>query len=316
VTERLSRREIEARIGAVDRIWGPRATVLTDGPRRGRRQITVTTAAGLDADLDVDQFLDIGRTSWHGIPVSFTPAFTGDGGADWLRRWSGGLLTTCGLHNVGPAQADGAGMHGRAGSIAAAAFAATSGWNDDRYVTTVRGTMREAVPFGDNLTVERTIRVTIGEPLLSITDVIRNEAFRPDTVLLLYHINLGWPLVMPGARIDAPQWTGRVEAPSTGATEQVDRLPAAPDNAGWSTASISSDHLRCRVSWRAEQLPYFTLWRSVAAGSYAVGLEPGTCWPGGAATELAAGRGRTLRPGEEFATERRIQFAGCRECLK
>jgi hypothetical protein len=314
VLETLTRREIEARLGAVDSVWGPRLREITDGPERGQRQIDLTTASGLDVTVLPDQFLDLGRASWLGVPVSFHPAHTGPSDVDWRRRWSGGLLTTCGLDNVGPATPGGAGMHGRASSIAASLVRASAGWDGDRYRVTVAGKMREAVLFGQNITVERTISIEAGESVLTLRDIVRNEAFEPQTVLLLYHINLGWPLVDDGSAIEVDgerQFLGR---PVVGNSEQVERLRPAPENGdGWTHACLAApDGRACRISWRPVQLPFFTIWRSEVAGSYAVGLEPGTCWPGGAPVELADGRGRQLGPGCGFAVDLRIHLIGDR----
>jgi hypothetical protein len=316
------RRWLEARIAAVERLWGPRSWTRDDGISTHRRQIGLRGLGGLSAEIECDQFLDLGEAWWHEMPLSFCPPSTSAQSDDWARRWTGGLLTTCGLSAVGPAPAADGGMHGRATLIPASVTRRGGCWVGDEYELVVTGLMREGAIFQQNITVERTIRARIGRSEIRIQDVVRNEGFAQDTVRLLYHVNLGWPMIEEGALIEASaqatqggseggDWRARVTQPSTRGHEIVDGLLAVADGGGWTRAQVTAPKgPRFSVLWRPEQLGYLTIWRSPLAGSYAVGIEPGTCWPSHVEGPEYGKAGHSLEPGQFFVVDLRLQIDG------
>jgi len=314
-----SRREIEAVIGAVERVWGPRSVRVENGPAAGRRQIDLRRLGGLDITVEPDQFLDLGEAAWLGDTVSFTPPSTSTHAESWGRRWLGGLLTTCGLTAVGQAPPDEGGMHGRAQLVPATVTRVESKWNEDQYQLEIAGKMREGAVFEENLTVDRTIRAVIGESRVQINDLVRNEGFGSVPVKLLYHINLGWPLVDSEAQISAAaipasgfsetsNWVREMASPVPLEPERVDPLVAVSDDDGWSSATLHANGTDVVVRYRTSELPYLTIWRSAAAGSYALGIEPGTCWPSHVEGPDAGKAGRILKPGESFTAKLEIEF--------
>jgi hypothetical protein len=316
------RRFIEARVGAVERSWGPRAVIAQDGPAVGRRQIDLRHLGGLEVTVEVDNFLDLGSASFNGRPVSFVAPTTSDRADSWARRWQGGLLTTCGLTAVGQAEPAEGGTHGRAHLVPATVTRSGGQWSDDgAYSLAVEGIMREGAIFEQNLTVHRSITAKIGRSVVRVFDVIRNEGFGGEPVRILYHINLGWPLLHGGATVTAEaraphatdasapaSWTRELVDPEALAPEHVDALIPQADGEGWSAATLRGDDGTVTVKFRPEQLPYLTIWRSPAAGSYALGIEPGTCWPSHAEGPDHGKAGRMLAPGESFDVEIIIEF--------
>jgi hypothetical protein len=297
------RRWTEARLAAVDRTWAPRAVVAQDGMDRGLRLIELRGLGGLDLDVEPDQFLDFGRATYRGEPLSFTAAGTSRLAETWGRRWRGGLLTTCGLEAVGQAPPEQGGTHGRAHLIPASVTASGGRWEGEDYVVRVEGTMREAALFAPHLSVQRTITGTIGESVLRIRDVVRNDGFMPAPLRLLYHVNVGWPWLDVGATVTAGGWRAEIGEPEAGAPETVDALDAEADADGWAAARLDGPRGRFTVAFRPEQLPFVTIWRSSAAGDYAVGLEPGTCWPAHADGPDRGKAGIELAPGETHAVD-------------
>ncbi|WP_440708943.1 DUF4432 family protein [Herbiconiux sp. YIM B11900] len=328
-----SRREIEARIGAVERAWGPRSVRAQNGPEGGRRQIDLRGLGALVVTVEPDQFLDLGLALWNGDAVSVTTPSTSPRAESWGRRWLGGLLTTCGLTAVGRASVEEGGMHGRAHLVAATVTRAEGRWNGDVYELEVAGSMREGAIFEQNLTVDRTITAEHGVSRITVSDVVRNEGFAAVPVKLLYHINLGWPLLEAGAHVQADaspaasgtdagtaasgtdagstadaRWSRELGAPQPGKPENVDALVAIAGDDGWSVAELHAATTVVSVRYRTEELPYLTIWRSEAAGSYALGIEPGTCWPSHAEGPDEGKTGRMLDPGESFTTRLEITF--------
>lgn len=314
------RRFVEARVGAAERVWAPRSVRIDNGVSVGRRQIDFRSLGALNVTIEPDQFLDLGDASWHGRTVSFVPPSTAPRADGWARRWQGGLLTTCGLSAVGRAGPEDGGMHGRAHLIPAAVTRQDGFWNESGdFELIVCGSLREGAIFAQNVTVHRTVRARHGISEISIADEIRNEGFRSEAVKLLYHVNIGWPMLHRGARFSADagasdgvggdRWSCTLEDPEPGVPERVDALVARSDPDGWCRATISGDSGTVIVGFRAEQLPYLTVWRSAASGSYALGIEPGTCWPSHAEGPDEGKAGRVLAPGETFSVELTISFS-------
>ena len=110
-------------------------------------------------------------------------------------------------------------------------------------------------------------------------------------MMLMYHCNVGWPLLAPGAEIvipsleaeprnettaaDTTPWSS-VEEPRPGIEESVYiHAPAAADD-GSTFAAVVNDELGLAlvVEFSARELPYLMEWKSMASGDYVVGLEP------------------------------------------
>jgi hypothetical protein len=208
-------------------------------------------------------------------------------------------------------------MHGRAAGIPATVTTASGAWEGDRYVLRVEGRMREGALFDQNFTVERSITATVGEPEIRIRDVIRNESFTEDELRVLYHVNFGWPLVDDGAELllDAlrPDGSafeaGRIGPPVDGASEKATILRARAGRTGWASATLIGHEAQASLSWRPDQLPAFTLWRSEVSGGYAIGIEPGTCWPSHLAGPDAPAHGVTLTAGSTHVIDLVLRFS-------
>jgi hypothetical protein len=140
--------------------------------------------------------------------------------------------------------------------------------------------------------------------------------------MMLYHINLGWPLVDAGARLllhatgttprdpDAVGGLATVREfspPVPGFREQVYYHDLAAESDGYATALLrdAAGRLGLQVRFRQRELPKFIQWKMTGEGSYVVGLEPANCRVSGRAAERAAGTLQFLEPGEvrDFALE-------------
>jgi hypothetical protein len=175
--------------------------------------------------------------------------------------------------------------------------------------------MRESTIFGENLSLSRTIRVALGQSRIEITDRVQNEGFETTPLMMLYHINLGWPLLSRSARLklagrsvtprdkDAAvgldRWSS-FDDPQPGYREQVFYHDLAADEEGCArTALVNEDlGLALALRYRVRELPRFTEWKMTGQSTYVVGLEPANCRVEGRAAERAAGTLRMLAPGE------------------
>ncbi len=133
---RLDRAALMPRVGGMEQLASIRRLAIEDGKGRGMRVWEVSNGSGLAFTVYPDRGLDIGRASIRGVPVAWysangevAPAFYEPEGAGWLRSWAGGLLTSCGLANVGtPCDVGGEpqGLHGRLSHIPAAEVNSTA----------------------------------------------------------------------------------------------------------------------------------------------------------------------------------------------
>jgi hypothetical protein len=309
-------------VGSRDQLYGVRALQLDDGPERGVRLLDVDTGGGLRFDVLVDRGLDIGRCTYRGVGVAWLSA-TGHvhphrferGGDDWLRGFGGGLLTTCGLQTIGaPSEDDGRswGLHGDASYLPASGV--TYAVDEEQGRIIVRGTVRDASALGTVLVLERTIEAELGGGSIRVSDRLLNEGPFDCEYALLYHVNIGHPLLSDTTNFEFPE--GDVVEPLDDVARQAlgrhDR-GAAPDPDGQpeiflhrvtgqgrvlvSNPVTPIGPLRLAVEYSAEQLPLLWQWRYLRERIYVMGIEPATASVAGRAATRAAGHLRALGRG-------------------
>ena len=325
----IAREDILRRVGRIEQVASIRRYVIDDGKGRGSRAFEVRNGSGFEFTVHPDRGLDIGAASFNGLPVAWTtpngtvaPAFYDDRGAEWLRSWQGGLLTTCGLLSVGPecdTPEGHQGQHGRFDNIPAEGVNTSCRWENGRYVMEVTGDIAHTRVFCEKIVCHRTIRTVLGEPFVEVEDRFENMGYEPVPLTLLYHMNLGWPLVDEGARLfaaahkvvarDAKAEVGigewdRMIAPSHGFAEQVfyHDIPAGAD--GHSVVSMVNEKLgiSLEISFDKKELPNLVQWRMMGEGEYICGIEPANCYPEGQPAIKACGMLRMIAPGETVCT--------------
>lgn len=294
--------ELLRRVGNVAQLGGARRCTLADGPAAGLEAIDVDTGAGLQFTVLPGRGMDISRCSFRGTnlvylgPVGEVAAAHYDAaGAGWLRSFAAGLLTTCGLSHFGAPCRDGAeelGLHGRIANAPARQVADLSGFAaDGTYEIVLRGIVEEAVIFGHKLRLERTIRTRIGATSLVVDDAVTNFGFKPSPLAILYHINVGYPLLDGGASIivnsddvaarDAASEAGladrlKVADPRADFVEQVFhyRFPGREAALGAVVNRSLHGGLGLYVKTDPRELPLLNNWKMLGCGDYVVGLEP------------------------------------------
>ena len=219
-----------------------------------------------------------------------------------------------------PSQRDGEplGLHGRISNTPASSVSREERWDEEGCLLLARGEVRESRVFGPNLALRRTVSTRLGATAVLVEDEVENEGFRREPLMLLYHINLGWPLLDEGARLAGPGRRGdtpeprdeaaaaglrtweRFDAPTPGFAERAYHHRPAAGADGWAEARLENPALRLALSvrFRPEELPEFVQWTMTGEVAYVLGLEPATCRVGGYQKEEAAGRVIWLEPGE------------------
>ena len=80
------------------------------------------------------------------------------------------------------------GLHGRISHLPASNTWVDAGWRDDEYELWARGRMREAVVFGENLTLTRRVSAQLGSSTIQVRDVVVNEGQQTTPHMMLYHV--------------------------------------------------------------------------------------------------------------------------------
>jgi hypothetical protein len=327
-----TKRELLARAGDLAQIAGVERFTIRDGVSGGVEAARVRTGGGLDYTVLLSRGMDIGQASYNGTPLAWISA-TGAAhphafepigqppGRGWLRTFHGGLLTGCGLQNAGAATTDAdelLGLHGYLSHTPADAVTTSTTWTSDRdAVLLVEGTMREARVFGENLRLIRRITSALGGSSLTVEDRVENLGFQDAPLMLLYHLNFGWPLVSEDSEVILPRgaavtardavaadgidrWN-RLEPPTPDYAEQCFFHDVTPNADGVASALLVNRARRIgvAVAYSAKTLPYFTQWKMMGQGEYVCGLEPANCRVLGRAAERASGRLAILPAGEE-----------------
>ncbi len=198
-------------------------------------------------------------------------------------------------------------MHGRIGTVPAhltTTEATPAG-------ITVAGTVRQTAVFAENLVLRRRITSEVGSSAFTVEDTVTNEGSSAGPHMVLYHVNLGWPLLDEGAVVDIPHTTVRprdadaeegfgsqyeIGAPVRGFREQVYIHEAAAERC----ATVTNKQRGLRFTLRfSETLPAVFEWKMTATQHYVLGIEPAnTPEIGGRAAARAAGLLPRLAPGE------------------
>jgi hypothetical protein len=291
------------------------------------RVLTARVAGGLTFDVLPGRGFDIGDAHLGGTPLSwFSPVadnrpLDDPRGRAWLRRFTGGLLTTCGPTNIGPPSDDTQGLHGDASHLPASdiAYRARRDPEADEAAVELTASVEWASMFGPSLRLERTITSGVdpnGAAYLAVQDVVRNTGVVSAPVAMLYHLNLGAPLVVPGSTVrvggsrtpelrepcTAVPEAGVLPEPSTELTEAVFEHQAPPVDAdGFSNADIvrPDGALALRISWSAATLPRLYQWVFPTRGRWALGIEPATAPLFGADRDLPNQGSPMLEPGRQ-----------------
>lgn len=326
--------ETSDKISNHHQLGGIETSVLDNGKGKGTRIAWVNTGSGFRYKVVLDRCMDIAdaffgkhNLAWISHAGTVASPNRAGYGREWLDKFGGGLLTTCGLSNVGPAEDTDNGPVGFHGDITFEPAEIISiiqpNLSDDEPFMSITGLVKETSSFGKHLEMKRTISSVLGEASLTIRDEITNKSNSPLPLMLMYHCNFGYPLVDAGARLcwDG-KWRPRSDSLSDtyifnntndfkkcreplDATEEFNGeacafISPAADSAGVCRASIINEKINVAVEllFDKQELPYLTNWQHYKRGEYVIGLEPGTNPPMGQSSAKAENELVYLEPNE------------------
>lgn len=327
-----SRHDLPGVVGRLDQLGGVRLVTLSDGPARGVRVLEFRSGTGLSFDVIVDRGFDIGASSFRGVPLAWISPVGTVGPWDrdtselgFLRSFGGGLLVTCGLEHAMFTEDDEASqfdypprlretypLHGRISSTAARLVGYGTEPRGGEVALWAEGEVEQASVFGEHLTLRRRVETQLGGKRVAVADEVVNSGYAPTPHMLLYHVNVGYPIL--AARSVLLASATEVEArgdydsvgyatfgpPAGGATEQVFAQRLNPDVDGHASVAVANLALELAVYQRypTAVLPHHFVWRMLSPTHYVVGLEPSTNSPAGRRTARASGDLVVLQPGQ------------------
>lgn len=326
----LTKKEILKRIGDITQLAGAVRYTYGEGKAKGTDAIEVKTGGGLRFIILPDKGMNIAYAEVNGIPFSYISktgvvAPTHYDEKDFLRSFEGGLLTTCGLTYMGvPCVDEGIelGAHGRISNTPAFDVSINQDWDENGdFVIEVIGKVRESCLFGNNLVLKRSIKAFLGENKIYLHDEVENEGFNKSPLMLLYHMNFGYPVLSENSILttncsnlcprdaDSAQGIDECEVFSTpikGYKEQV----FWRDSVEKSYATLTNPDLGATVKleFSASQLPYFVEWKQVGEQDYVVGMEPATNPPIGRAKVRESGELNFLEPEQKREFDITVSF--------
>lgn len=332
-----SRQELMRHIGHLSQVGGVQLLASEEGITRGVRYVEFRTGTGFSFKIAVERGMDVGYCEYQGqslawIPSTALPApwyFEAQDQFGWLRTALGGLITSAGMIHIGnpetadvshynfPARAQETyGVHDRMAMIPGQLTHYGERWEGDECILEAEGKVVQAQTYGENLVLTRRYTARLGESRFFMRDEIENAGFLPTEHMLLYHMNIGFPMVDDGAELVAPvtkppvipaglpvgeanQYT-RFIAPQKDWLLQGFELDMAAEPDGSVPVAIINPRLNqgVYVVYNKAQMPVYLEWRMMGEGQYAVGIEPCTNTFG---RQIARDLGQliTLQPGEK-----------------
>ncbi len=306
-------------IGHDSQVYGMEEHRLVGGKGDGMRLLEVNNGKGLEMTISLDRCADISRLRFKGINMSYfspcgyvAPAYYQPTGSDWLKSFTAGFLTTCGLEAVGSPCVDGGEvlpLHGTIGNTPAS----ESYWFEEDGKLVIRAAMKDEVLFGRRLRLYREYRVSLSENEFDIIDTIENTSEVEQPFEILYHMNMGYPLLDEDSVVEVPakevvarddhaandiEHALQMEKPQADYQERCYYYKFADENG---KASIYQPKLGMglEITFDAKELDGFVEWKMMGVRDYVLGLECGNCYPDGRDVMRKTGMLKFLQPGEK-----------------
>ncbi len=308
---------------------GAEKYTLKNGMGDGMNFLYIRNGLGLEMWISLDRAGDVSRVSFKGDNMGYfapcgyvAPAYYDRVGAGFLKSFTAGFFTTCGLTAVGsPCTDDGEELplHGTVSHIPAELLAT----EESTEALTIKLRVRDAVIFGRKLILDRTYTVSYTENSFEVKDTVTNDADTTSPYMVLYHCNMGYPLLSENSTVRVPNngITARnehaaefidtaltMEVPQTGYEECCFYFDVKEKDGIAKVGIYNADVSKGLVmSYDKANLPYFTEWKMMGKTDYVLGLEPGNCTPDGRDVLRKNGTLQFLLPDESKTTA--IKFA-------
>jgi len=323
---------LRQRYASLDAYAAVRLVTLGDGAERGVRVLELRSGGGLEAEIVIDRTFDIGRlalngttVSWH-APAGYRSAANIDphaeDGQGFLTGMSG-LLSTCGFDHIRQPERETAydaplhptpqiayPLHG--GGAHQPARLIGYGVNEEgpRPHIWCEGEITQSMMFRGALRLRRRIEMPLGGRTITLADTVTNIGPTAVSSMMLYHVNLGYPLVDqasvlsidPAEKVwsdgDHDATTHFGPSPATPVSEISVHRQTAENGMAECRLHNPETGLSFSLAYSSNTLPYLQLLRVRGDGYNLIGIEP--CSTAGRTRRDArdAGEMPILNPGD------------------
>jgi|FLYN01.1.fsa_nt_gi hypothetical protein len=312
---RYTKTDLLRRVGHISQIGGVQLLEFDDGPARGVRVLEFRTGTGFNFKVAIERGMDVGYAEYRGQSLAWIPSTVLPGPwyheqqteFGWLRSALGGFNNTCGLIHIGNPETDDVshynfparaqeryGVHDRIGITPGQLMRYGERWDGDECILEAEGRVIQAQAYGENLVLTRRYTARLGESRFFMHDEVENAGFLPTVHMLLYHMNIGFPIVDDGSEFVAPvarppaipeglpvsdpNEYSRFIAPQKDWLLQGFELEMVTDADNLVPLAIVNPALDIGlyVVYNRSQFPNYLEWRMMGEGQYAVGIEPCT----------------------------------------
>jgi hypothetical protein len=297
---------------------------MLDGKASGVEIIDIANRSGMRFEVNVSRGLDIPYLDFRGENVGFIapcgvvhPSYFDDKGLGFLKSFTAGFLTTCGLNHCGsPCTFEGKeyGLHGNVSHIPAENLSYKIFDADIPYIE-IEGDMSDSAIFGERLVLHRVIKCNYKERKITLYDKVTNEGSRRARHMILYHCNIGYPLLSPASKVYIPSMSVRardehaatgldswmyLEEPNPQYQEMCYYHTLKRNENNQSKVAVFNPDLDFGVSieFDATTLDHFIQWKMTGTNDYVLGLEPSNTTIDGIADSVSNGSLKYLEPGK------------------
>lgn len=315
-------------IGHDSQMGGIEEHRLVGGKGDGMHLLEVNNGKGLEMVISPDRCADIARLRFRGINLSYfspcgyvAPSYYESQGADWLKSFTAGYLTTCGLQAVGsPCEDEGEvlPLHGSIANTPSEHWY----WTEDEDDFHVHAVVKDEGIFARKLQLHRELKISKKKNCFVIIDKIVNTGDRVEPFEILYHMNMGYPLLDEDSVVEIP--STKILPRDDHAAEDIDNwMKMIKPEAGYQErcyyhqfadehgkASIFQPKLNIglEITFNAKELDGFVEWKMMGVRDYVLGLECGNCYPDGRDIMRKTGMLKFLQPGESKTYEVTVQI--------
>ena len=315
-------------IGHPSQVSGVEEHRLIGGKGDGMRLLEVRNGLGLHFTVSLDRGADISRLFFKGdnfayiSPVGYVaPSYYDDKGAGFLKSFTAGFLTTCGLTAVGTPSIDEGQelpLHGTVSNTPAEQFYMVE--NEDHIE--IHAVINQMGIFADKLMLFRKITCSKLGNTIQIEDRIENLGDQVSPLMLLYHMNIGYPLLSEAAELYIPSnhvTTRDRHAAKDCAnwSELLEPQPRFQEQCYYHTfeksegiAAIYNPAIQkgLGITFDTQSLDYLVQWKMLGVKDYVLGLEPGNCHPDGRDVMRKQNKLKFIEPGESVTYQVKIQM--------
>ena len=317
-------------IGNPLQIKGVEQYVLQNGKGNGMHFLNIRNGLGLEIWISLDRAGDVSRVNFKGDNIGYfapcgyvAPQYYDNRGTGFLKSFTAGFFTTCGLSAVGsPCIDDGEELplHGTISHIPSEICAIEE--TEKELIIKLR--IRDTVLFGRKLVMNRVYTISYTENVFTVNDTVTNEADAQSPYMIMYHCNMGYPLLNENSLVKIPN--NAVQARNEHARKYIDSAlqmekPQScyeercyyydvKENDNIAKVGIFSSNINkgLIMEYDKKALPCFTEWKMMGKTDYVLGLEPGNCTPDGRNVLRENNTLKFLQPDQSATTTIKFTF--------